>query len=243
MDCEIVKDHMLEISVSDTGAGIPSTQHELLFKPFSRLDADRVGIEGSGIGLTIAKRLVEMMSGKIGFESTEGKGSRFWVHFPIIDQSAMERTKPPEQATTPKPSHSKSQVLQNKAFKPLQPRRVLLYVEDNLSNARLMEEIINHHPSLSLIHATTAEEGIELAKERGPNLVIMDISLPGMDGFEALQQLKTQPETANLPVVALTANASSEEVEKGKQAGFKRYLVKPVQVDALLEAFNELLDG
>ncbi len=236
LDCAILPGGQLEISVQDTGSGIPEARRHELFEPFSRLSGNLHAIEGSGIGLTIAKRLVEMMSGEIGFESQEGKGSRFWVRFPIVDRAPATREESEPAPPAPPPAES------TPGAPPRRPRRVLLYVEDNLANARLMREIINRHPDLSLIHTATAEEGIELTKSREPDLVIMDITLPGMDGYEALDQLRQLPETSHIPVIALTADATPEKAERAEKAGFKRYLVKPVQVNRLMEAIDQFLD-
>lgn len=232
LECRIIDTkNRLEISVSDTGPGIPKKSHSELFKPFSRLGADATGIEGSGIGLTISKRLVERMGGSIHFESWEGKGSRFWISLAIVKaNTSLQKTEAED-----------GENLTEKTSEPLRQRKILLYIEDNLPNARLMAEIIKRMPNLSLIHVVNAEEGIELAKERQPDLVIMDINLPGIDGFEALKQLKNEPETQKIPVIALSANASDDDMERGNRAGFQKYMVKPVQINELQQALEKSL--
>ncbi len=218
----------LEISITDTGPGIPKEQWKQVFKPFNRLGADASGVEGTGIGLNISKGLVEMMGGHIGFDSEAGKGSRFWISLPITTQLADQK---PQNPTTTKPSTS----LQ--FSKP----RILLYVEDNPSNAKLMQEVINRMPELTLLHAKNAEEGIELAKHRAPDLVIMDIQLPGMNGIQALSHLNALPETQEIPIIALSGRASVEEIDAGLQAGFRRYLTKPLLIDEFEKMLKDLL--
>ncbi|MEO5333647.1 MAG: response regulator [Magnetococcus sp. YQC-5] len=219
----------LEISIADTGSGIPREHWSQIFKPFSRLGADSAGVEGTGIGLNISKGLVEMMGGRIGFDSEVGKGSRFWISFPIVQQASEQ------DISTQSATHST-------AMTEFHGPRILLYVEDNVSNAQLMQEVIRRMPEITLILASTAEEGIELAKKRNFDLIIMDIQLPGMDGFQALSRLHGLPETNTIPVIALSGHASPEDVERGKQAGFLRYLTKPLLFNEFNEALQDLLE-
>ncbi|MBF0437707.1 MAG: response regulator [Magnetococcales bacterium] len=222
----ITQENRLEISISDTGSGIPKEEWSQVFKPFNRFGAEAAGIEGTGIGLNISKGLVEMMNGTIGFDSEMGKGSRFWISFPIANHSLCQRS----ETIPPSPQTAE-----------FSGPRILLYVEDNPSNAHLMQEIINRMPQLKLLHAKNAEEGIELAKNHTPDLVIMDIQLPGMDGFQALSRLNELPETSTIPAIALSGFASPEDIERGKQAGFLRYLTKPLILSELQETLKEIL--
>lgn len=222
------QDNRLEISITDSGPGIPKQQWNQVFKPFSRLGADAAGIDGTGIGLNISKGLMEMMGGTIQFDSEIGKGTRFWITLPIASQTTIEEKSP-------------LQINQ-----PIEPTnfagpRILLYVEDNESNAQLMQQIINRMPQLTLLHAKNAEEGIELAKKHAPDLVIMDIQLPGMDGFQALSCLNKLPETHDIPIIALSGHASEDDIHKGQQAGFLKYLTKPLLFNELQDVLNTFL--
>ncbi|MBF0294733.1 MAG: response regulator [Magnetococcales bacterium] len=220
-------DGELEISVKDSGPGIPREQWNQVFKPFSRLGAEAAGIEGTGIGLNISRGLMEMMGGEIGFESEQDKGCRFWIRLRTADRQSV-----------PLPSSDPgAEVPGGFAGGP----RVLLYVEDNPSNARLMRDLVSRMPGLNLLQAKTAEEGIELAREHTPDLIVMDIQLPGMDGIQALTRLNELPETRAIPTIALSGHASPEDVDRGKAAGFLRYLTKPLMLNEFQDVLRELL--
>lgn len=230
IDCQVREGGSLRLGVADTGPGIPVEKHGEVFKPFSRLGAENTQVEGTGIGLTITKQLVELMGGTIGFANRAEGGALFWVEFPLA---------PEDQRTQPRGmegSFATAISLEEAAARPC----LVLYVEDNPANLRLMERIIERIPRVQLISAPNAEMGIELAMARRPHLIIMDIHLPGMDGYSALQRLRESPETCTIPVIALSAHAMSWDVERGLEAGFRRYLVKPVQVQQVLEAVREV---
>ncbi len=220
-------DGMVRISVTDTGEGIPARNYKELFEPFSRLGAEAKDIEGTGIGLTVTKQLVEVMGGRIGFKSEVGKGSTFWVDLPS-SPNATEKAQGPLEPDAPTAMEA-----------PI--AGTLLYVEDNPANMELMEMIVKDFRGLELISARSAEEGLELARSLAPNMVVMDINLPGMDGFEALRRLRDCDQTRNIPVIALSANAMAGDIEKGEVAGFSRYLTKPVRVDELVATIRENL--
>ncbi len=213
----------LRVSVADTGPGIPEQQQAGLFEAFNRLGAKNSAIEGAGVGLTIAKALTELMGGRIGFESTLGAGTTFWVEFQLAEDpkgdEAGETT-----ATGEGPS-----------------RPTVLYVEDNPSNLRLMEMIFDQWPDLDLLAAPTAEMGLELARTAAPELVIMDINLPGMDGFEALEALRQDPATKEIPVIALSADVAESDRKRGLEAGFQEYLAKPLDVAELASVLSTIL--
>jgi len=227
---------MQRISIVDTGHGIP--QHLLvdLFKPFSRLGAESTEIEGTGIGLVVCKQLVESMHGKIGVESVEGTGSTFWFEMPL--SSGQENQDQDEDVIASNPSDNTPEAHIAKTVPEL---GLMLYVEDNPSNLRLMEMIVSRVDGLKLISAHTAELGIELARSRTPNIIFMDINLPGMNGFEALEELKRYEETKGIPVLALSAAATKRDIEKGIAAGFTRYMTKPMQIRDVIAAIKEEL--
>ena len=231
MVCEVLEERA-HIAVTDTGPGIPADKQERIFIAFDRLGEERGEIEGTGIGLVITKRIVEAMGGTIGFESTPGQGSTFWLTFPLSTNTARTRPGP-------------SAVESSAVFHPVharQTRPVVLYVEDNPMNLRLMQQVFAGRKEWELRSAVDAESGLEMARADPPQLILLDINLPGMDGYRALKLLRGYPETAGIPVVALTANAMKGERELGLSAGFAEYLTKPLDILKLLELLENLLD-
>ena|GEM_PF-1096804 len=220
----------LRFSVADTGPGIPEQKQRELFKPFARLDANETGVEGTGIGLVITKDLVELMDGEIGLESDEGRGATFWVEIPLAERVAdayMERSG----GTSTDVSEEATPV-----------KGILLYVEDNPDNLRLMGLIVGQVEGLSMLSAHTAELGIELARTRRPDIIILDINLPGINGLEAAAQLLKDEKTKNIPILALSAAATKRDVRDGLKAGFSRYLTKPISVPDVLSAIEDALN-
>jgi PAS domain S-box-containing protein len=216
----------VRISVKDTGAGLPPEKVAQLFQSFNRLGQEGSAEEGTGIGLVVTKRLVELMGGAIGVESTVGVGSEFWVEL-ISDVAPGLAVDGAEPTTVPEP-----QV-------PGVPRlRTLLYVEDNAANMRLVEQLIARRPDLRLLSAQDGSLGIALARAAQPEVILMDINLPGISGIEALKILREDPATAHIPVVALSANAVPRDIAKGLEAGFFRYLTKPLRVDAFMDTLD-----
>lgn len=216
-------------TVTDTGYGIEEGNQDQLFQPFNRLNAENTDIEGTGIGLTITKHLIEIMGGEIGVNSKLGEGSTFWVDIPLSDETIVR--------DAPELNLEISHL----------PKRIdgtnsILYVEDNPANMRLMRELITQLPRTDFIEAGTAEEGLELIKHSKPDLVLMDINLPGMDGFEAFEVMRDDPNMSDIPVIALTANAMPREVEKGRELGFKAYLTKPIDVASTLAEITRVLE-
>ncbi len=222
----------VRVSVSDTGAGLSPDMVTQLFEPFNRLGQERTGKEGTGIGLAMSKRLVELMGGAIGVESTVGSGSTFWFELnsaacpqPAVDEEIAAVTIEP----TPLRSNPS--------------RRTLLYVEDDPANMDLFEKLIaSRRPDLRLLCAEEGNEGIRLARANRPDVILMDINLPGMSGIEALRMLRRDPLTADIPVIALSANAMPRDIKRGLDEGFFRYLTKPIKVRALLESLDEALE-
>jgi PAS domain S-box-containing protein len=218
----------VRITVSDSGHGIPVERQDRLFQPFQRAGQETGPIEGTGIGLVITKRLAELMGGRVGFHSTPGTGSEFWVELPAVATTvAAPGAAGEERLTGDRLGAGK--------------RRVVVYVEDNPANVVFMRDVLGDFEQVELVTAPTAEMGIEITRVRVPDAVIMDINLPGMSGVEALQVLRQDPLTKGIPVIALTAAASERDRQRGVQAGFYRYLTKPVKVDELVSALEDLL--
>ncbi|MCB1889838.1 MAG: response regulator [Rhodocyclaceae bacterium] len=221
--------HMLRISVTDTGLGIPETKHAQLFEPFNRLGAEQSEVEGTGIGLCIVSSLCEMMGGQVGVESTEGEGSTFWISLPTAE---------PVDSQAPAPAQVASAAAGGGSVDGR--RRSILYIEDNPINLRLVARVFEMRDHIELISAHEPLLGLELAQVHRPDLILLDINLPGMDGYEVLERLRADPELAATPVVALTASAMPGDIERGKQAGFNDYLTKPINVGDLLALADSL---
>jgi signal transduction histidine kinase/ActR/RegA family two-component response regulator len=229
------RDGRVHIAVSDTGTGIPDDRIGELFQPFSRLGVQSADVEGTGIGLTLSKRLVESMDGTIGVDSEAGRGSTFWIELPLAEPAAAAPGSADNAAEEPAVAtdgdHGDG------------PTRTVLYVEDNPANLMLMEELLRRMPAIRLLTANDAENGLKLAQETPPDLVILDINLPGIDGYEALKRLRSDPRTAATPVIAVSANAMPHDVERGIAAGFSEYHTKPIRFDAFLRSVARQLEG
>ena len=218
----------VRLSITDDGIGIPEDKRSRIFEPFHRAGQEAGTIEGTGIGLAISKRLAELMKGSVGFVSESGRGSTFWVEVPIDTAGGLPR--PIER--TP---------LADTPLVTAAPRRKIVYVEDNPSNIAFMRELMDDMPGVELITAPSAEIGLEVIRAHQPAVVIMDINLPGMSGFDAMKLLKESVETAAIPVIALSAAALPRDTARSREAGFFRYLTKPVKVDELTAVLNQLL--
>jgi PAS domain S-box-containing protein len=216
--CEKTPEGALRTRITDTGIGIAKEKQSEVFQAFNRLGAETTTIEGSGIGLMVTKRLVEEMGGVIGFESEVGKGSTFWTEFPLMKLDKDD--KDIEGGVEKDERVSKSKNLSGR----------ILYVEDNQANVQLMEMIIGRIDGLTMISAPSAELGLDIAASEILDLIIMDINLPGLNGFQAFEKLKKMDQTLNTPVIALSANATRHDIEMGKNAGFHDYLTKPIDV-------------
>ncbi|MFZ2490858.1 MAG: PAS domain S-box protein [Thermoanaerobaculia bacterium] len=217
--------HRIRVTVTDTGAGLSPDKVAQLFQPFNRLGQEVGGEEGTGIGLVVSKRLVELMDGVIGVESVPGKGSIFWVEL----MSTAPLTLPASAEIAP----------QDEAVVAAgDDLRTLLYVEDNPANLQLVQRLIGRRNDLRLLSAVDGKRGVELARRRLPDVILMDINLPGISGIEALRILRDDPATAHIPVVALSANAMPRDIQKGLDAGFFRYLTKPIKVSEFMETLN-----
>ena len=208
----------LRITVSDTGTGLDEAQRSRLFHAFERLSAYRGAVDGAGIGLALSKRLVELMDGQIGLDSEPGVGSRFWVRLACADAAPAPLDDAPSCQTG-----------------------TVLYVEDNPVNVLLMEAMLGQQTQLRLISAELPETGLQLARERRPDLVLLDIQLPGIDGYEVLRRLRADDGTRDIPVIAVSANAMPGDIERGQAAGFDAYLTKPIDQRVLMATLQRVL--
>ena len=219
----------VRIYVKDNGPGIPVEYHHQLFQPFNRLNAEQSGIEGTGVGLALTKQLVELMHGEIGVLSAAGQGATFWAELPAAE-SAIEITDIPRQ--------DNERFLENTNMS----TKLILYVEDNPVNLTLMEELVRYETGYELLSATNAEKGLSLAETRRPDLIILDINLPGMSGLEAITRLKTNAGTYDIPVIALSADAMQGTIDKAMAAGFQDYLTKPMDIAQIIEILHKFLE-
>ena len=230
VEATAVANSSIRISVRDTGIGLPPEHIDQLFQPFNRLGKEASAEEGSGIGLVVTKRLVDLMGGTIGVVSALGQGSVFWVEFKtaaapqfttaLVDPATAQRPKVPDGT----------------------PLRTLLYVEDNPANLELVGQLIGRRSDLNMLSAADGALGIEYARACLPEVILMDINLPGMSGIDAMKILRADPATAHIPIIALSANAVPRDIEKALEAGFFNYITKPIMVSQFMEALDVALD-
>jgi PAS domain S-box-containing protein len=231
--CSMNNPERIRISVKDSGKGLSAEKLAQLFQPFNRLGQETGTEEGTGIGLVVTRQLIELMGGKIGVKSTVDAGSEFWI----------------ELARDVMPQLAAEDILHTELALPVQgiahrnpPRHTLLYVEDNPANMMLVEQIIENHPHITMLSARDGNLGIALARAHLPDMILMDINLPGMNGFQALKLLREDPKTKHIPVIAISANAMPRDVEKGMEAGFFRYITKPIKVSEFMYALSDALN-
>lgn len=228
VDVELLEDGIARISVSDDGPGIPENQRDLIFEPFNRLGAEYSDVEGTGIGLTIARQLMEKMNGRIGLSCSQEKGSTFWIEGTVV----QARRK------TVSVGKEKTKITQLNNIS----EQSVIYVEDNQANLRLVQHMFKRLDNVSLYSSPNAELGVEMARARRPAIILLDINLPGMDGYEALSRLQGFKETAGIPVIAVSAAAMTRDIERGLSAGFKHYITKPINVDELMTIVRRELE-
>jgi PAS domain S-box-containing protein len=230
VSCSATGSQRIRVSVMDSGAGLPPEKLTQLFQPFNRLGQENSAEEGTGIGLVMSKRLVELMGGLVGVESRVGAGSAFWFELSsaAAPKFATDRVEP--MAAT------------QGRVDPGTPLRTLLYVEDNLANLKLVEQLIARRPDMRLLSAVNGNLGVDLARDELPEVILMDINLPGISGIQALKILREDAATAHIPVLALSANALPLDIEKGLEAGFFRYLTKPIKISEFMKALDVALE-
>lgn len=228
IDVNLTNDNLYRISIKDTGTGIKEENLNGLFESFNRLEAENTDIEGTGIGLVITKRLVELMGGKIGVETEFGVGSIFWIEMPgeFIMENELGVLK--EDNVTPQAIDDRTE-------------HNVLYIEDNPSNLKLVIQLFSRIPHIHLFTAHTPSLGIELAEIKRPELILLDINLPEMDGYKVLEKLRHNNKTSHIPVVAISANAMSKDLKRAAEAGFDNYLTKPLDVKHFYETVDEIL--
>ncbi|MCG8673472.1 MAG: ATP-binding protein, partial [Pseudomonadales bacterium] len=208
----------IRITVEDTGIGIEASRANDIFEPFNRAGAEKTSIDGAGIGLAVTKKLIEAMNGAVGFQSIAGKGSVFWVELPAFNGSERNHCKPDTTNTQIRELNGD-----------------ILYVEDNESNAYLMKAVVAQHPLLKLDISETAEEGLQKAFRGNYKLVLMDINLPGINGIEALKELRDNADTQQIPVIAISAAAAQCDIDACLAKGFDGYITKPVELAQVID--------
>lgn len=217
----------LRIQVTDTGPGIPSDQFDLLFAPFERLGAEQTSVPGTGVGLALSRGLAEAMGGTLGVESTPGRGSTFWVDFPIVEspvkifEEATQRTHAPAEGGA----------------------LTVLHIEDNLANVELVERVLAQRPDITVVPAMQGRMGVDLARRHQPVLILLDLNLVDLPGVEVLKILRDDPVTANIPVAIISADAMPRQVQLLLSSGAIAYLTKPIDIHRLLDLVDEAVAG
>jgi signal transduction histidine kinase/ActR/RegA family two-component response regulator len=230
VECSTSTPERVRISIRDTGAGLPPGKLAQLFEPFNRLGQETGGEEGTGIGLVVSKRLVELMGGAIGVQSSVGVGSVFWIELNAAEAPELDVKGSGSTSARPPPELAGARL------------RTLLYVEDNPANLSLVEQLVARCSDTRLLSAPNASLGIQIARDSLPDVILMDINLRGLSGLDALKILRDDPVTSHIPVVALSANAMPHDIRKGLEAGFFRYLTKPINVTEFMDTLNVALE-
>ena len=223
--CDPSASGRMQVTVTDTGAGIDAASLERLFTPFERLGAEQSSVEGTGLGLALSKRLVDAMGGDIGVRSQPGHGSSFWIELEVTSSPGVEAPAAEVAPAVPVPDDGS--------------RRTILYIEDNLSNVQLVERIVERRPQVELLVAMQGQLGLELARQHEPDLVLVDLNLPDIDGETVLRRLRAEPRMRDVPVVVLSADATPGQIARLRAAGADDYLTKPFDV----ARFLRLVDG
>lgn len=232
LNLEVLEDsRRIRVSVSDAGQGLSKEQQAKLFKPFERAGAEYSNIEGTGIGLVISKQLVELMGGDIGLDSTPGSGSTFWVEFQLVEEKDISDIEKEKLSARLHPIQTSVATNEKK----------ILYIEDNPANLRLIQEFLKRKGHIILETAHEPILGLDIAKNTLPDLILLDINLPGMNGYEVLKILRLSETLKNIPVIAISANAMTGDIRRGLEAGFDHYLSKPVQLVEFYAVIDKFL--
>jgi CheY-like chemotaxis protein len=219
----------IRITIQDTGFGMSPEQLAQLFQPFNRLGKESGPVEGTGIGLVVTKRLIELMGGAIGVDSVVGVGSVFWIEFKLTTAPRFDI------------QETEHKVLERPQVSDGTPKRTLLYVEDNPANLKLIEQLLARRSDLRLLSAADGNLGIEFARAHQPDVILMDINLPGINGIEAMKILRADPSTTHIPIIAVSANALPRDIEMCLALGFFDYLTKPIRLDELVRTIDSAL--
>ncbi len=215
----------VRLSVTDTGPGLRAEDFARIFTPFDRLDAGRLGIEGTGLGLTLAKGLVTRMGGTIGLESTPGSGSTFWIE---LDETSAPTRPAAVAADTPKPTAN---------------RAIVLQIEDNVSNTDLIEHVLARRPGIEVMTALQGRLGVDLARDHRPALILLDLNLPDMHGIDVLRALAVDGATADIPVIVISAHITPGQASRALSLGARVVLEKPLDIPQFLDLVDDVLSA
>jgi|GEM_PF-5508559 len=227
IQCKPVDEYLMRVCIADTGIGIATENIDKLFQSFERLGVEKTGIDGTGVGLALSQQLAQLMGGNVGVSSTQGKGSTFWCDMPLARYTNQAR--PNEQAASNSPVSS------------IEDKQMVLYIKDNPANLKVVESLFQYHSNLYLLTACNGISGLEQAQQYQPDVILLDINLPDINGFNVLSRLKNDEATWHIPVVALSADAMPLDIERGIKAGFVDYLTKPIKLDLLLQTLDKVL--
>jgi CheY-like chemotaxis protein len=220
-----MKKDAIVVHVRDTGIGIPIEEQSKIFEPFYRIENNN-SVEGTGIGLALVQQITQLLGGKIGLQSTKGVGSNFWVELPLTTSIPIENT-------------IDEMTEQNVFFHT--SNKKILYIEDNPSNLQLVKEILVRVEGMTLQTAWTGEMGVQIANNQQIDLILLDIHLPDMNAFEILERLKSNPNTKEIPVIAISANAMPDDIHQALLQGFKDYIIKPIDIKSFLSVLTRTL--
>ncbi|MGY2874475.1 signal transduction histidine kinase/ActR/RegA family two-component response regulator [Marmoricola sp. URHA0025 HA25] len=216
----------LRIQVTDTGPGIAADQLHLLFAPFERLGAEQTSVPGTGVGLALSRGLAEAMGGTLDVDSTPGRGSTFWVEFPIVENPVKIFEEANQRAARPDE----------------QGALTVLHIEDNLANVQLVERVLAQRPNLTVVPAMQGRMGVDLARRHHPILILLDLNLVDLPGVEVLQILRDDPATADIPVAIVSADAMPRQVQRLLSSGAVAYLTKPIDIHRLLDLVDDAVE-